>query len=59
MDANHFKQELLTLEEKLKEAATPSTQAPQHSARHLYFELQRLVHQYASHQVRAEPTKVV
>jgi hypothetical protein len=58
MNANHFKQELLSLEAKLKESAKPNQEAPHHSARHLYFELQRLVHQYASAQVRSEPSKV-
>lgn len=59
MNANHFKQELLNLEEQLKESSTLSNQVPQHSARHLYFELQRLVHSYANNQVRAESTKLV
>jgi len=59
MHADHFKQELLALEEKLKENTTQPTSQPSHqNARHLYFELQRLVHQYASIQVRAEPTKM-
>jgi hypothetical protein len=59
MNANHFKQELLNLEEKLKESSTTTTQAPHHSARHLYFELQRLVHSYERVLIRAESTKLV
>jgi hypothetical protein len=59
MNANHFKQELLSLEEKLSESSKPNAQTPHHSARHLYFELQRLVHSYERVLIRAESTKLV
>ena len=52
MNANHFKQELLALEAKLQDNLKPSPTSHQH-ARQLYFELQRLVHQYARFQVKA------
>jgi hypothetical protein len=57
MNANHFKQELLALEAKLQDA-TKNSPAPHQNARQLYFELQRLVHQYASIQVRCDSTKM-
>lgn len=59
MDANHFKNELLILEEKLKESAGTKGQQPQHSARHLYFELQRLIHSYESTQLKTESKNLV
>ncbi len=59
MDANHFKNELLILEEKLKESAGMKGQQPAHSARHLYFELQRLIHSYESTLLKAESNNLV
>lgn len=59
MNADHFKQELLALEEKLKETTQPQQQPSPHNARHLYFELQRLVHQYANTLIRVIPSKTI
>jgi hypothetical protein len=58
MNANHFKDKLLSLEEQLQETTAIKQEPPHHSARHLYFELQRLVHQYASHQIRPGSEKI-
>jgi len=58
MNANHFKDKLLSLEEQLQETTQLKQEPAHHSARHLYFELQRLVHQYASIQIRPGTEKV-
>jgi len=52
MDAQNFKNALITLEEQLKSEPSETLSNP-HTARNLYFELQRLVHQYESVQVGA------
>lgn len=51
MNAKTFKNQLLALEEKLESEPQPTR--PQ-SARSLYFELQRLVHQYEGNKVTTD-----
>lgn len=57
MNAQNFKDALLHLEEQLQTEPKTQSTTPQ-NARHLYFELQRLIHQYESVQVGANSDKL-
>lgn len=48
MNANSIENSLAQLKAELKQANQPKNEPAKHSARHLYFEVQRLTHQYSS-----------